>query len=176
MTSTSLALILVAATLTNDWSDYSAAYNRAAGEQRELLVLITADWCGACRKLQQEVLPDPRLRPYLAPYVRTIVNVDREPQLTEALGGRGGIPLLIAYSQTPRGWVRRELRGYQTVEKLSRFLDTPQLAAETRTRALAGRAVRAASTSARVARAEPDSLPKKTRPSVVQLLGILPAD
>lgn len=125
MTSLTLAALLGVTSLSHGWYEYTVASDTAVRSDRELLVLISADWCGACRKLKQQLGSNPQLKPLLEPYLCTVVDVDRQPELARALGGQGGIPLLIAYSKTPRGWVRREMRGYQSVRKLTEFLRSP---------------------------------------------------
>lgn len=175
MPTLALAALLSATTLGHGWYDYSVASQTATREKRELLVLIDADWCPACRKLRGEVLSDPRLVPYLKPYVCTMVNVDRQPQLAEALGGRGAIPLLIAYHWTPRGWIRREIRGYRSVEQLASFLRIPSPVAGPTARVSPRQSAQGPPGQNHVPATNPNRLPRDNRPrAVVQLLGIAP--
>ena len=174
MTSLTLAALLGVTSLSHGWNEYTVAYDTAVRSNRELLVLISADWCGACRKLKQQLGSNPQLKPLLEPYLCTIVDVDRQPELARALGGQGGIPLLIAYSKTPRGWVRREMRGYPSVKKLTKFL-----------RSSSGPPVRpypGVNTSIALSLSTPsprlddganNARPKKRPKAIVQLLGIL---
>lgn len=45
------------------------------------IVVFGADWCGYCRKLDEEVLNDPRVKERLAKYVVQHVNIDNQPEL-----------------------------------------------------------------------------------------------
>jgi hypothetical protein len=120
-------------------------------------------------------LPDPRLQPLLDRYARTVVDVDRQPQLAEALGAKGSIPLVIAYHKTPEGWVRREVRGYQSSEKLARFLRPPtDLAArQPATRRSLAETARAHREPATAAGDFDADAPDQGTTVKVQLLGIL---
>ena len=174
MTSLTLAALLGVTSLSHGWYEYTVAYDTAVRNDRELLVLISADWCGACRKLKQQVLPDPRLKPLLARYLCTVVDVDRQPELARALGGKGGIPLLIAYSKTPRGWVRREMRGYQSVKKLTKFLRSPSgPPVRPYSGANTSIALSLSTSSPRLDDGASNARPKKRPKAIVQLLGIL---
>lgn len=179
MSSLTVAALLSVAGLGPVWNDYSAAYASAVRENRELLVLITADWCGPCRRLKRQVLPSAQLQPVLQSYVCAMIDVDRQPELARALGGTGGVPLLIAYNRTELGWVRREIRGYQSVEKLKRFLHTtprPEIRQTAGEEAEIGESRSDADSPGISGGYAEAPEPKTSKPSreTVQLLGIIP--
>lgn len=119
-----LAVLLGASDVEHGWQNYAAAYRTVMEANRPLVVLVSAQWCGPCQLLKHTVLPDPRIRKLLKECACAIVDVDEQPRLARKLGGSGGVPLLVVYRKTKKGWKRRELRGYQSVESLQRFIGT----------------------------------------------------
>ena len=64
----------------------------ACASNRRTIVLFTAAWCPACHELESNTLADPLVRERLANYGTVMVDVDRNPELSE---GVAGIPTMI---------------------------------------------------------------------------------
>jgi thiol-disulfide isomerase/thioredoxin len=67
--------------------DYATALKKAEAENRPLLVMMTATWCGPCKMLEQESLNDPWIRHFLAPFVMVQAFEDQDIEKTYGLGG-----------------------------------------------------------------------------------------
>jgi thiol:disulfide interchange protein DsbD len=87
------------------WStDEVAARERAATEHKPVLIDFGASWCKACKELEHETFPDPRVRAEAARFVAISVDAsdDDDPKITalrtkyKLLGG--GLPVVILLS------------------------------------------------------------------------------
>jgi thiol-disulfide isomerase/thioredoxin len=84
--------LLLSAVLSAD--PYALAYEAYMLDDRPLVVLLTAEWCGPCRSLRADY-PALRRWRYLA-----VVDVDREADLVRRMGQAGqGIPRLVVYQK-----------------------------------------------------------------------------
>jgi thiol:disulfide interchange protein DsbD len=79
-------------------ADLAAAEERAAAQDRPLLVDVSAGWCGECKKIERNVFGEARVRRALAGVV--LVRIDLSTDADRAEGG-----MLEVYDQT------YELRG-----------------------------------------------------------------
>jgi thiol-disulfide isomerase/thioredoxin len=68
-------------------ADYKAALERSKKENRPLMVMMTATWCGPCKKLESETLSDPWIRHFLSKFVVVKAYEDREVEQTYGLNG-----------------------------------------------------------------------------------------
>lgn len=50
-------------------ADYAAALDRAKKENKPLMVMMTATWCGPCKMLERDTLSNPWIRHFLEPFV-----------------------------------------------------------------------------------------------------------
>lgn len=105
-----------------DGLSYSEAHRLALDSRRPLLVFVGASWCGPCRWLKQEVLPQLRQRGAFEGVVLAFVDVDRESELAQKVTGGGPVPQLVLYRRTRDGWGRSKLVGAQSVDQVERFL------------------------------------------------------
>lgn len=102
---------------------YSEAHRMTLESKKPLLVLVGAQWCGPCKQLKKEVLPQLRQRDAFRKVVFAQVDVDRESQLARQITGGGPVPQVVLYRNTGEGWVRRKLVGVQSVERLEQFIN-----------------------------------------------------
>lgn len=88
--------------------DYDRALKRARQEQRPILVMMTATWCGPCKALEKETLNNPWIRSFLAPFVLVKAYEDRN---VEQKYGLGGYPTLVFTDS--EGVKKHETVGYK---------------------------------------------------------------
>lgn len=67
----------------------SSALNKARSTQRKVLLLFCTDWCGYCKKLKREILPESVVKQALGRYV--VVELDAEQGEGKQLAGRYGV-------------------------------------------------------------------------------------
>jgi thioredoxin-like negative regulator of GroEL len=104
-------------------STYEEARRLAEETGQPMVVLVGADWCGACQAMERTVLPQLRERGLLGKVAFALVNLDRQREVGAQLTGNGPIPQLIMYRKAEDGWRRRRLIGSQTVETVEGFID-----------------------------------------------------
>lgn len=102
---------------------YSEAHRMTVESNKPLLVLVTAQWCGPCKQIKKDVLPQLRQRAAFRKVVFANVDVDRESELARQITGGGPVPQVVLYRNTGDGWVRRKLVGAQSVERLEQFIN-----------------------------------------------------
>jgi thiol-disulfide isomerase/thioredoxin len=73
-------------------NDLQKATKRAQDEQKPLLVMMTASWCGPCNQLEQDTLNDPWIRHFLSGFVLLKANEDKE---VEKIYISNGYPTLV---------------------------------------------------------------------------------
>ena len=111
MSGFALSVVLQAAMLTGGAQPYDVAFQSAQDNGRPLLVLIGADWCPGCRTMKQSVMPRMVQSGKLNSVNFASVNSDQNPALAAQLTRGGGIPQLIVFAKTPRGWHREKIIG-----------------------------------------------------------------
>ncbi|MEX2138975.1 MAG: thioredoxin family protein [Pirellulales bacterium] len=72
-------------------TDYKTALRRAQSEQRPMLVMMTATWCGPCKLLEEKTLNDAWIRYFLSRFILLKAYEDQE---VEKLYGLQGYPTL----------------------------------------------------------------------------------
>ena len=90
--------------------NYTAALERAKTEKKPLMVMMTATWCGWCKKLEADTLDDPWVRYTLSGYVVVQAFEDKE---VEGKYGQEGYPTLVFTDST--GKMAHKLVGYRPV-------------------------------------------------------------
>lgn len=105
---------------SSTWFRDHAGYARALKVSREqnapIFIYAYTDWCGYCKKLDRDMLPDSRVRKALSGYVKVRLNPehsDADKRLFKKWGGTGYPTLLIqtAYDSPPartRGPFKKE--------------------------------------------------------------------
>ena len=90
------------------------------------IAVLGAEWCGPCKRLEREVLPD------LADLNLKIVDIDKEADLAAKLFSpkTHAVPQFVLLdgsdSEKPSNW----LVGYQSAERVRKFLQQPASAPE----------------------------------------------
>lgn len=83
------------------WTDWEAAFARAAAEAKPLLLLLSAPWCHWCRVLEAEGLADPTVVALIErAFVPVQVNADLRPDIHDRYN-LGGLPTIAVL--TPDG-------------------------------------------------------------------------
>jgi len=105
---------LLVLALTAAHNGYAAAYRRAEAGGVPMVILIGADWCGACTATKTTIGKiDPKLHGQIA---YGYIDVDKHSKLAKNLSGGGPIPQLIAFWRTKAGWIRSVFVGSHTVK------------------------------------------------------------
>jgi thioredoxin-like negative regulator of GroEL len=110
--------------LSADPSDtYEEAHRQTMETGRPMVVMVGAEWCPACKQMENTVIPQARKRGLLARVAFALVDLDRDRDLGRKLTAGGPIPQLIAFHRTPDGWRHRKLIGGQTLEQVEEFIN-----------------------------------------------------
>lgn len=120
---TSLAFALASLTLVAAADQtYAEAHQQSTTTGRPLVVLVSAQWCPACRVMRQTVIPEARRRGLLRKVAFAVVDYDREQDLAGQLTEHGPIPQVVMYRRTAGGWQMWRMIGSQTIDAFERFL------------------------------------------------------
>ncbi|MEL7266886.1 MAG: thioredoxin family protein [Planctomycetota bacterium] len=114
-------MIAVSSSSSSATTTYADAYKTAQTEGKPMLILVSADYCPACKLLKKETTRAAELG-RLPDVVITVVNKDEQPQLAKSLLDGKLIPQLVTFSPTDKGWKQMRKKGYQTqytVKKLA---------------------------------------------------------
>lgn len=103
---------------------YSLAYQKSIESQRPLVVIVGAQWCPACRKLEKEVIPKIEEVGLLKKAVLAVVDYDAESKVAKQLTRGGAIPQVIVFWQADNGWKSDRLIGYPSDKAVLSFLET----------------------------------------------------
>jgi thiol-disulfide isomerase/thioredoxin len=109
LTGLTAAAVLPAAELP--WQeDHDAALAQAKKEGKPAVLVLHAEWCGFCKKLFSETMPDPRINALRDKFTWIKVNSDK---LTEykKIYGQEGYPMIVLFKDD--GSIARKLDGYQ---------------------------------------------------------------
>lgn len=95
-------------------TDLTAAKSQAAREGKPILLEFSAGWCGPCRSMAKDVLPDPRVVKVLQGFVTVDLDVDKHGE-TAAAYRVNPIPAFLVLDSNGRELARIE--GYRDVSE-----------------------------------------------------------
>ena len=101
---------------------YAEAHRQTVETGRPMVVMVGAEWCPACKQMENKVLPQVRERGLLRKVAFALVDLDRERELGQKLIAGGPIPQLIAFRRTANGWEHNRLVGGQSLETIEEFI------------------------------------------------------
>lgn len=123
MSSLTLVVALQVTIMASPSESYKDARAEAEKSGRPLVVMVGAEWCPACMKMEQDVLPDVKERGILSEVEFATVNYDQQRSLARELTGGGSIPQLVMFRRTSDGWMRSRLVGSQSLDGVKKFID-----------------------------------------------------
>lgn len=101
---------------------YQQAYRDAQAGDKPLLVLVSATWCPPCQVMKQTTIPQLMQKNAFKEFHYATVDLDQEEELARQLIGDRGLPQLIMFEKNDGQWVRRYLKGIQTVATVEAFV------------------------------------------------------
>ncbi|HEX4143547.1 MAG TPA: thioredoxin family protein [Pirellulales bacterium] len=133
MTALTLSLLLQVSAVSADGHHYAKAYETMVSTGQPLVVLVGAEWCPACQRMKNSVIPQVKREGGLDKVAYCYVNTDADRSLAGKLMQGGSIPQLILYRKTAAGWTRQQLIGAHGPEETQHFIhragveDAPKL-------------------------------------------------
>jgi len=116
-----IALFACAAHGAIPWStDYKASVAKARQEARPVIIDFTAEWCGWCKRLDEEVYADNSVATALADYICLKIDVDKQPAIALAYNVQS-MPRTIIINT--HGEVVGDLNGYMPLGSFLEFLE-----------------------------------------------------
>ncbi len=122
MTTLLMAVVLQAGIAGASEQTYAEAYYQSTQSGRPLVVMLGADWCPACVKLKNSIMPQVAQAGTLANVELAYVDVDKEPALARQLVKGGSIPQLVCFERGPKGWESRYMIGAQSPARIAQFI------------------------------------------------------
>ena len=123
MTTVCLAAVLQISLAASDVGETYAQARRTTTETgRPLVIMVSADWCAACREMKETVIPEVKQGGSFEKVSFAVVDLDREQKLGQQLIRGGLIPQLLMYRRTPAGWRLRRLIGGQSKKTVENFI------------------------------------------------------
>jgi thioredoxin-like negative regulator of GroEL len=121
--SLALVTLLQASMIVVGTDSYEEARRETTETGKPMVILVSAEWCGACQTMKDKAIPEVRDRGLLQKVSFAIVNMDNDRKLAQNLmGGSGPIPQLVMYRQNGDSWLRRKLVGGQTAKAIEDFI------------------------------------------------------
>lgn len=100
-------------------SDYQEAMNEAKSQNKPVLIVFHADWCGPCRKMKKDTYSDAAVIAAADPFIRVYIDTDKQPDVAETYNV-SGIPAF--YVLSPAGNVVTSTVGYQPPKEFVAWL------------------------------------------------------
>ena len=101
---------------------YKEAYQDAQAGDKPLLILVSATWCPPCQVMKQTTIPQLMQNNAFKDFHYATVDLDQEEELARELIGDRGLPQLIMFEKSNGKWVRRYLKGIQSVATVEAFV------------------------------------------------------
>jgi len=103
---------------------YSTAYHQSLNTRQPLVVIVGAQWCPACRKLENEVIPKIKEAGLLSRIAFAVVDYDAETKVAQQLTRGGPIPQVLVFWHSDNGWKSDRLIGYPSQKAVLTFVQT----------------------------------------------------
>ena len=101
---------------------YAEAYRDAQAGDKPLLVLVSATWCPPCQVMKQTTIPELIQKDAFKDFHYATVDLDQQEDLARQLIGNRGLPQFIMFEKHDGQWVRRYLKGIQSVATVEAFV------------------------------------------------------
>jgi len=113
------------ASLDIDNPQVEKTFQTAKANNKNVLVVFDAVWCGYCRKFNTITMKDSRVEKTLADFEVVNIDVDKFPKAVKAFekntGGKiEGVPTLMIFSSN--GVKKERVTGFYQAGKFNRFL------------------------------------------------------
>jgi FKBP-type peptidyl-prolyl cis-trans isomerase 2 len=95
--------------------EHAAGLSKATAEGKPVVLVLHADWCGFCKRLFSETMPDARISSLRDRFVWIRVNSDQQTDIKK-LYGQEGYPMIVLFRAD--GSRARTLDGYQNAAVL----------------------------------------------------------
>jgi thioredoxin-like negative regulator of GroEL len=123
VTSLALATLLQASIMVVGTEGYAEARQETTETGKPMVVLVSAEWCGACQEMRHNAIAEVRKQGLMQKVSFAVVNMDREKSLAQKLmGGSGPIPQLVMYRKNGDRWLRKKLVGGQSAKAIEEFI------------------------------------------------------
>lgn len=118
-----IALLAQSITMADPSLSYDTAYAQMESTGKPLVILVSADWCGACQTMKHGPLANLRRRGKMENVCYTVINTDQQPELAGKLMSGGTIPQLIVYRKDGSNWQRFQLTGSHSETEVETVLE-----------------------------------------------------
>lgn len=124
MASIMLTTMVLVSALGADLQEFEQASRQSLSTQRPLVVLVGAEWCKACKTMQDSILPQVDKAGGLKNVIFVYVDFDQQRRLASKLTAGGAIPQLIRFEHTQAGWTNKRLVGAKSPGEVFSFINT----------------------------------------------------
>jgi thiol:disulfide interchange protein len=115
-------LWLAGAKAVNEPMTYEAAYAKAQREKKPLVVLVGADWCGACKTMKASTIAKMRESGDFDQVVYTTIDKDAQPDLARKLMEGNSLPQIVVFHKSDEGWKRTAVSGIQSENRMRELI------------------------------------------------------
>ena len=118
------ALLIALQMCVVSWNaqSYDEAYHQSLESGKPLLVLVGADWCGACQVMKKKVMPQLQRDGALKDIHCTEINLVEDEELANRISIVSTIPCLILFTKSEEKWQKRELIGMHSQKSVKAFI------------------------------------------------------
>ena len=86
------------------------ALAQAKAENKPIVLILSAQWCAPCRRMERQTFPNAKVQAWLAQTIFRKLDTDQEAELAQRLGVEGLPDIRLAL---PDGTIVRQLRSFQ---------------------------------------------------------------
>jgi thiol-disulfide isomerase/thioredoxin len=101
---------------------YADAFQDTMTNGKPLVVLVGAEWCPACQSMKTSIMPAVAAKGDLDKVAFTLVNTDKDRELSSKLLEGNMIPQLVKYEKIGDNWKITRLVGAQSIEAVESFV------------------------------------------------------